>query len=302
MVKNNTGVWVDSHPLGLLWCRQQICLDTLPGHPARSSSCTACRIPRCIFRSSCQRWHSTLGPRLPFLSKDHYFCQLNCQHHYLLLFSKPKRTNDIGEDEVPASDEGPQFAHCHIGVEVSRARFGNTGSKFSIAQTSQDRGQGGDEEREDNGGSRGVSGHSSSQHVHTSTQSAADAQGHQIERVKASGEVGLFRAAVHNLHSQELWPNVLKRCQHFDPHLSSRHEKPDRWEPAETKKNDRDKKHQSACPSPAGHSHLTPNTPNNHHIEAILPQPWGLMWGHCPSKRLGPSFNFLWFFPGQCPK
>lgn len=59
-------------------------------------------------------------------------------------FYKPKLTNDIGEDEVPASDEGPQFAHGHVGVEVGRTRFGNTGSKFSVAQTSQDRGQGGD--------------------------------------------------------------------------------------------------------------------------------------------------------------
>lgn len=113
-------------------------------------------------------------------------------------------TNDIGEDEVPASDEGPQLAHCHVGVEVSRTCFGNTGSKFSVAQTCQDRSQGSDEEREDNGGSRGVPGHSSGQHVHASAQSAADAQSHQIQCIKASGEVGLFRAAVHNLHSQEL--------------------------------------------------------------------------------------------------
>lgn len=44
-------------------------------------------------------------------------------------------TNDVGEDEVPSSDEGPQLPYSHIGVKVSRARLGDAGSKLSIAKT-----------------------------------------------------------------------------------------------------------------------------------------------------------------------
>lgn len=27
-------------------------------------------------------------------------------------------TNDVGEDQVPAGDEGPELPHCHVAVEV----------------------------------------------------------------------------------------------------------------------------------------------------------------------------------------
>lgn len=46
-------------------------------------------------------------------------------------------TNDVGKDEVPSGDEGPEFSYSHIGVKISRACLGNPGSKLSIAQTSQ---------------------------------------------------------------------------------------------------------------------------------------------------------------------
>lgn len=47
-------------------------------------------------------------------------------------------TNDISENEVPASDKCPYFSNRNIAVEVSRASFGNTRSKLGVAQTSQD--------------------------------------------------------------------------------------------------------------------------------------------------------------------
>jgi len=64
-------------------------------------------------------------------------------------------TNDIGEDEVPSSDEGPEFPHSHIGVEVRGARLGNTGSELGVAQTRQHRGQRRDQEAQHDGGTYG---------------------------------------------------------------------------------------------------------------------------------------------------
>lgn len=43
-------------------------------------------------------------------------------------------TNDVGKNEIPSSDEGPQLPYSHIGVQISRACFGNTGSKLSVAK------------------------------------------------------------------------------------------------------------------------------------------------------------------------
>lgn len=43
-------------------------------------------------------------------------------------------TNDVGENEIPSSDEGPQLPYSHIGVQISRACFGNTGSELSVAK------------------------------------------------------------------------------------------------------------------------------------------------------------------------
>lgn len=55
-----------------------------------------------------------------------------CLHPLLSMF-----TDDVGKDEVPTSDEGPDFPHGHIGVKIRRARLGNTGSKLCIAEPSQ---------------------------------------------------------------------------------------------------------------------------------------------------------------------
>lgn len=131
------------------------------------------------------------------LQPTHYLPYLKCL------------TDDVREDEVPARDKGAEFSDCHVAIEVSRASFGDTGSELGVAQTSQDRGEGSDEEGEDDGRSSAVSGYSSSQHVHSGAQCAADAQGHQVQRVKAPREVGLLCVTVYNLHPQELPPNTL---------------------------------------------------------------------------------------------
>lgn len=118
-------------------------------------------------------------------------------------------TNDIREDEVPARDEGPDFSNCDVAIEVSRASFGDAGSELSVTKASQDGGEGSDEEGEDNGRSRAVSSYSSSKHIHSGAQRAADAQGHQVKRVEASREVRLLAVTVNNLHTQELPTDVL---------------------------------------------------------------------------------------------
>lgn len=55
-------------------------------------------------------------------------------------------TDNVGENEVPAGEEGPDFPHSYVGVEISRARLWNTRSELSVAQTSEHRGQGRDQE------------------------------------------------------------------------------------------------------------------------------------------------------------
>ncbi len=44
-------------------------------------------------------------------------------------------TYDIRQDEVPAGDEGPKLAHCHVAVQIRRARPGYTRSKLSVTQS-----------------------------------------------------------------------------------------------------------------------------------------------------------------------
>lgn len=128
-------------------------------------------------------------------------------------------TDDIGEDEVPACDKSPQLADRHVAVEVRGASLGHPSTKLGVAQTSQDRSQGSDEEGEDDRRSRAVPGHGPCQDIHAGAQRAADAQGHQVERVEASGEVGVLGAAVHNFHPQELRTDALQCCHY---HLAAR--------------------------------------------------------------------------------
>ena len=117
-------------------------------------------------------------------------------------------TNNVSEDEVPASDEGPEFSNRYVAIEVRWASFGHAGAELGVAQTSQDWGDGSDEEGEDDGRSRAVPGNGAGQHVHPGTQRAADAQRHQVERVKASREVWILGVTVYDLHPQELLPNA----------------------------------------------------------------------------------------------
>lgn len=61
-------------------------------------------------------------------------------------------TYDIGKDEIPPSDKGPQLPHGYIGIKISWACFRNTSSELSIAQTSQHRGWCRYQERQHNSG------------------------------------------------------------------------------------------------------------------------------------------------------
>ena len=55
-------------------------------------------------------------------------------------------TNDIGQYEVPASDEGTQLTHGDIAVEIYRTRERDQGPKFSIAESRQHREEGNHQE------------------------------------------------------------------------------------------------------------------------------------------------------------
>lgn len=105
-------------------------------------------------------------------------------------------TYDIREDEVPAGDEGPDFANCHVAVKVRGARFGDAGAKFSIAQAGKHRGEGGDEKTEDNGRPRPISGNLAGQDVDASAQRGAHPQGDEVQGGQTAGELRLFIGTV----------------------------------------------------------------------------------------------------------
>lgn len=88
---------------------------------------------------------------------------------------------DIGEQQIPAGDKSQQLTNSHVAVKVSRARFGNPGSKLRVAKSGKYRRQGSDEEGNDNAGSCGVSGHLSGEHIDPGSQGAAHAQGDQVQ-------------------------------------------------------------------------------------------------------------------------
>lgn len=105
-------------------------------------------------------------------------------------------TYDIGEDEVPAGDEGPDFSDSHVAVKVRRACFGDTGAKFGIAQAGKHRGEGSDEKTEDNGRPRLIPGNLASQDVDASAQRGAHPQGDEVQGGQAAGEPRLFIGTV----------------------------------------------------------------------------------------------------------
>ena len=41
-------------------------------------------------------------------------------------------TDDVGQDEVPAGDEGPELAHGDVAIEVGRARLGDPRAKLAV--------------------------------------------------------------------------------------------------------------------------------------------------------------------------
>lgn len=111
---------------------------------------------------------------------------------------------DIGEKQVPSCDKGPHLPYSHIAVEVGRARLGHPGAKLSIAQSSEDRRHGGNEEADDDTGPGHRASHFPRQHVHPGTEGAAHPQRHQVKRGEAAAKVGLFSLRLEGLPAAEL--------------------------------------------------------------------------------------------------
>ena len=113
-------------------------------------------------------------------------------------------TDDVGQDEVPAGDEGPDLPDRHVAVEVRRARLGDARSELGVAEPRHDRGQGGDEEGDDDAGARVALGHLPGQHVDAGPQGAAHAQGDEVHRAQAAAQLGVLQAAhVHHLPAHQ---------------------------------------------------------------------------------------------------
>lgn len=112
-------------------------------------------------------------------------------------------TDDIRQDEVPASNESPDFSHSHVAVQVSRARLWNSSPKLCIAKSCQHGRQGCHQETQDNSGTCLLSCYLSSQHIDASTECRAHTQSHQIQSGEAAGEAGLHAGTVQNTAPQQ---------------------------------------------------------------------------------------------------
>lgn len=112
-------------------------------------------------------------------------------------------TNDIRKDEVPASNEGPDFSDGHVAVQVSRARLRHPSTELCIAKSCQHGRQGRHQETKDDRGTSLLSCYLSSQHVDPCTECRAHAQSHQIQSGEASSEASLLAGKVHNSATQQ---------------------------------------------------------------------------------------------------
>lgn len=119
-----------------------------------------------------------------------------------------KLTYDIREDEIPPCDEGPDFSNCHIAIKICRARLGHPGAELSVAQAGQHGGQSGDEEAEDDGRSRLLSGDLASEDVDASAQRGAHSQSNEVQGGQAAGELGLFTGEVQCPATQQVFAEV----------------------------------------------------------------------------------------------
>lgn len=106
---------------------------------------------------------------------------------------------DIRKQQIPSSDEGQQLSHCHVAVKVRWACFRNPRPKLCIAQPCEYGGDGGDEEGDDNAGSRGVPGHFPRQDIDACPQSAAHTEGHQVQGAQAPVKRGLLAFGIQRL-------------------------------------------------------------------------------------------------------
>lgn len=84
------------------------------------------------------------------------------------------RADHVLEDQVPSDDECHELADRDERVDVSRAGAWYSTSELGVAQTSEDRGNGGHQEREDYGWARNGLDHHAGQDVDTSAQSRSD--------------------------------------------------------------------------------------------------------------------------------
>ena len=95
-------------------------------------------------------------------------------------------TNDIGQYEVPGSDESPQFSHTDVAVEIRRTGPRDPCPKLGIAEPRQHRRHSGHQEGDDDRWPSDEHGHFSHQDVHASPQGAGHTEGHQIQGVQRS--------------------------------------------------------------------------------------------------------------------
>ncbi|KAG8146389.1 hypothetical protein E2320_012736 [Naja naja] len=113
-------------------------------------------------------------------------------------------TNHVLQNDIPTYEEGPDLAHRDVGEHVCRARLGHLGTKLSIAEGSQQRGDASNDEGNHYGRPSSLFGHGASEHVEAGAHHPANAQQRQINRAQAAVEGGLHEVILQSLHAVEL--------------------------------------------------------------------------------------------------
>lgn len=122
---------------------------------------------------------------------------------------------DVGQQQVPSCNEGPDFTHSHIAVQIGGASFGHTGAELGVTQPSEHGRHGGDEEGDDDAGARRGACDLAREHVDTSTQRTAHAQRHQVQCGQAAAEFRALAIRLQRLHpGQTLQEGQQLRARH----------------------------------------------------------------------------------------
>lgn len=101
-------------------------------------------------------------------------------------------TNEIGQQQIPASHKCPHFSYSHIAVKVGRAHLWHTSTKLSVAQSCKDWSHCSNQERDDDTRTSHFPRHLPWEHVNPCSKRAANTQANQIQAGQASAEVGLL--------------------------------------------------------------------------------------------------------------